>query len=247
MAPFKTRAIVFKTAPYREYDKRVILLTRDYGRVTVVAPAAQKSRRRFSSLDSLTLISAHYTEKAGAGMPWLQESMSIDVFSILKKDIQKIAYGSYFLEIGAEVMREKEPSPALFDDLLFFLKALEKTNREEWLARFFEARLLPRIGYSPMLRQCVKCEVIPATAGIQQFSISLGGIICARCGKGERAISSTALLFLNRMISEPKLFPLNEKVSAELKNLLPSFLFHYLGKEPRSFSFLDKHLSFAND
>lgn len=242
----KTRALIFKTAPYREYDKRVVLLTREDGKVTVVAPAAQKSRRRFSSsLDSLTLISAHYIEKVG--MPFLQEMTVLDAFFALKKDIKKIAYGSYFSEIVANVLREKEPNAALFDFLVFFLKALEKTNRQDWLARFFEARLLPQIGYLPMLRQCVKCAR-DRDSGSEPilFSVSLGGIICGGCASllsfrdpKDRGISSTTIHFLDRMMTEAKMFPLDEQISAELKRFLPQFLFHHLEKEPKSYSFIE--------
>jgi DNA repair protein RecO (recombination protein O) len=244
----KTRALIFKAVPYREYDKRVDLLTRDYGKITVVAPAAQRSRKRFSSaLDTLTHISAHYREKHGYGMPALLEMTALDVFYLLKKDIKKISYASYFLEIVWQVMRE--PSPPLFDFLFFFLKALEKTNREDWLARFFEARILPKIGYLPRLRQCVKCNVPKeALSGEILFSVSSGGILCAACARttGEKGgrppqgrISSQAILFLDRMISQAKMFPLNEKISTELKGLLPSFLFHHLEKEPKSYRFIE--------
>ncbi|MEK7790556.1 MAG: DNA repair protein RecO, partial [Deltaproteobacteria bacterium] len=142
------------------------------------------------------------------------------------------------------VMREKEPSPLLFDFLFFFLKALEKTHREDWLARFFEARILPKIGYLPMLRQCVKCNVPKgALSGEILFSISSGGILCATCAGADRnqafRISSQAILLLDRMISETKMFPLNEKVSIELKRYLPPFLFHHLEKEPKSYPFLE--------
>ncbi len=241
----KTRALIFKAVPYREYDKRVQLLTRDYGKITVVAPAAQRSRKRFSSaLDTLTYISAHYREKHGYGMARLEEMTVLDAFYVIKKDIKKISYASYFLEIVERVMREKEPSPLLFDFLFFFLKALEKTHREDWLARFFEARILPKIGYLPMLRQCVKCNVPKgALSGEILFSISSGGILCATCAGADRnqafRISSQAILLLDRMISETKMFPLNEKVSIELKRYLPPFLFHHLEKEPKSYPFLE--------
>ncbi len=239
----KTRALIFKAVSYREYDKRVDLLTRDYGKITVVAPAAQRSRKRFSSaLDTLTHISAHYREKHGYGMARLEEMTVLDAFCVLKKDIKKISYASYFLEIVWQAIRE--PSPPLFDFLFFFLKALEKTHREDWLARFFEARILPKIGYLPMLRQCVKCNVPKgAVSGEILFSVSSGGILCAACAgtTGERGsrISSQAILFLDRMISEAKMFPLNEKISTELKGFLPSFLFHHLEKEPKSYPFID--------
>jgi DNA repair protein RecO (recombination protein O) len=180
-------------------------------------------------------------------MARLEEMTALDAFYLLKKDIKKISYASYFLEIVWQVMRE--PSPLLFDFLLFFLKALEKTERSDWLARFFEARILPKIGYLPMLRQCVKCSVPKeavskeAVSGEILFSISSGGILCAACagttdGREER-ISSQAILYLDRMISEVKMFPLNEKISGELKGFLPSFLFHHLEKEPKSYRFIE--------
>lgn len=240
----KTPALIFKAVPYREYDKRVVLLTRDYGKIIVVAPAAHRSKKRFSSaLDTLTYVSAHYVEKPRYGMARLEEVLVIDAFYTLKKDIKKISYASYFLEVVAEVMPEKESSPLLFDFLFFFLKALEKTDRHDWLTCFFEARILPRIGYLPMLHQCVKCKRSKETLfGEILFSVSSGGILCTACAgavrDGGRPISSEAVFFLARMISEPKMFPLNDKISTELKDFLPPFLFHYLEKEPKSYRFI---------
>src|SRR3989338_4421045 len=183
MESHKALSFVLRSIPFKDFDKRVILLTRQFGKVVAIAPRAQNSRKRFGAgLESLTLVSALYQMKPNSSLGQLQEVQILNSFSVLKKSVKKMAYGSYFLEAIGEVMGENEPLPHLFDFLHSFLEALEKRSQEEVLARFFEARLLPKIGYQPILKHCVKCSLpFEALEAPISFSLSLGGIVCFRC------------------------------------------------------------------
>ncbi|MBI2645639.1 MAG: DNA repair protein RecO, partial [Deltaproteobacteria bacterium] len=142
MESHKALSFVLRSIPFKDFDKRVILLTKQFGKVVAIAPRAQKSQKRFGvGLESLTLVEALYQMKANSSLGQLQEVQILNPFSVLKKSVKKMAYGSYFLEIIGEVMGENESSPHLFDFLHSFLEALEKSSQEEVLARFFEARL----------------------------------------------------------------------------------------------------------
>lgn len=178
MVLFKTNAIIVKAYPFRDYDKRVVMLTRDHGKLTAIAPYAQKSKKRFGAgLETLTLVSAEIREKETSSLVRLQEVKIIDSFAPLKKDIIKIAYGSYFLEVVSEVMREKESASALFDFLHYFLKGLQKTKNEAWLARFFEIKLLNNIGFKPELENCIRCKkALKGLEGRLGFSVAAGGL-----------------------------------------------------------------------
>lgn len=254
MERLKTHAFVFYSEPFWDYDKRVILLTQDFGKVTAIAPAAQRSLKRFgSALESLTQISIVYTEKRTSSLVRLEEAAIIYSFPSLKKDIKKMAYGSYFLEVISEVMREKEVSKSLFDFLFSFLKALEKSKHEELLCRLFEARLLSRIGYKPVLHHCLKCKVPLKDLGAISFSFLEGGVVCtgtchleARRGSPRirkeffREISKESISYLEKMIHKEKSLPINLRLSREIKTFLPAFLFFQLGREMKSYQFIEQ-------
>ncbi len=246
MESHKTSAFVFRSIPFRDFDKRVILLSRDFGKITAIAHRAQRSQKRFGAgLESLTLLSVIYQEKSSSSLVQLQEVAILDSFLSLKKSVKKMAYGSYFLEILSEVMRDNESLPQLFDFLHAFLKALEKTKEEELLARLFEARLLPKIGYQPILKQCLRCKIsrdlLPA--GLS-FSLDSGGILCSGCLRISREavqkVSKEAILYLDHMISQEKSLSANVPLGRELKTFLPSFLFHHLGKRLKSYDFIEQ-------
>jgi len=246
MVLFKTNAIIVKAYPFRDYDKRVVMLTRDHGKLTAIAPYAQKSKKRFGAgLETLTLVSAEIREKETSSLVRLQEVKIIDSFAPLKKDIIKIAYGSYFLEVVSEVMREKESASALFDFLHYFLKGLQKTKNEAWLARFFEIKLLNNIGFKPELENCIRCKkALKGLEGRLGFSVAAGGLFCGECllmREPEcQRISIETVTIIKKMITTDKLFPLDQPEQGdELKNLLPSFLFYQLGKAPISFRLIE--------
>ena len=46
----KTRGIVLDNAPQNEYDKRLVILTTDLGRITVFANGARRSGSRFAAV-----------------------------------------------------------------------------------------------------------------------------------------------------------------------------------------------------
>ncbi|HBQ21490.1 MAG: DNA repair protein RecO [Deltaproteobacteria bacterium GWA2_38_16] len=252
MELLKTSAFVFQAVPFSENDKRVILLTHDFGRVTAIAPYAQKSKRRFGgALEPLTLLSVLYSQKQHSSLARLSEVSVVNIFSGLKKSIHKMAYGCYFLEVISEVMRENESAQNLFDFLHSFLKSLEKTKQEDLLARLFEARLLPHIGYEPMLTGCLKCkkkvELLPEKL---LFSYGEGGVKCNECAAsvilsqyGEESlkkVSKETILYVNRMMTKQKIdVTMATHLRHEMKALLPSFLFHHLGREMNSYRFIE--------
>ena len=241
-----TAAFVFRSLPFKDFDKRVILLTRQFGKITAIANRAQRSQKRFGAgLESLTLLSLVYGEKTSSSLVHLSEVHILDSFWVLKKNMKKLAYGSYFLELLSEVMRENEASHELFDFLKAFLKALEKSKEEELLARLFEARLLPKIGYQPILRHCLRCKAsIDLLHAELFFSLDSGGILCLGClRKSKEAVqkvSKEAIFYLDHMMSQKKSLSVNVALGQEIKAFLPPFLFHHLGKRLKSYDFIEK-------
>ena len=246
MMHFKTDALVVRAEPYRDFDKRVIFLTEQFGKVVGIAPSAQRSRKRFGSgLESLTFISVVFQEKPQSSLVRLQEVKILNTHLPLKRNIKKFAYASYFLELISEVMYEREPLSGLFEFLHSFLVALEKTDHEILLSRLFEARLLPKIGWQPSISNCSVCQRPTETLEKNVwFSYQDGIIYCFSClethahANHHQKVSKEAMLYLKKMMVGEKGLKPKREFEEQLK-FLPLFIFHQLGKELYSFRFIE--------
>ena len=112
---------------------------------------------------------------------------------------------------------------------------------------FFELNLLKLAGYGPVLTNCVSCKQEPVS---YKFSPLLGGIICPDCyNKDTRSIDilpntialmkvliKTQLETLPRISVAPKLL-------GQVKGVIHYYLFHSIGKRPKSLQFVEETLN----
>lgn len=138
-------AYVLHRRPYRESSLLVDLLTRDHGRVGVVARAARGARGGLSGVlqpcqgllvgwtgrgELKTLVAA---ERAGPGVPVAGERL----YSLL-----------YVNEVLVRALAPLDPHAALFDAYACLLPALAGADDAEPPLRGFELLLLAELGYA---------------------------------------------------------------------------------------------------
>lgn len=134
--------MVLACAPAGEYDRRLTLLTRERGKITVFARGA---RRPTSSLLGVTSTFAfavfHLTE--GRSAYNLREAELIAYFSVLREDIESVCYASYFAEFAGYYAKENLTDPALLNLLYKTFQALEKKRIPNVLIRaIYELKLM---------------------------------------------------------------------------------------------------------
>lgn len=117
--------MVLKAAPSGEYDKRLVILTRELGKITAFARGARRpgnslmaagrsfvfgTFRLFQGRDAYTLSSAEIT----------------NYFDEIAMDMEAACYGSYFLEIADYYSRENMDATDMLKLLYQSLRALLK-------------------------------------------------------------------------------------------------------------------------
>ena len=141
--------MVLFAAPSSEYDRRVVLLTKERGKITAFARGARRPGsalmgavvpfclgrfRLFEGRSAYTLVSAQ-----------------VDYyFSELRTDLEGSAYGSYFMELAEYYGRENLDASMMLNLLYVSLKALENKNLSNRLVRcVFEMRMMVINGEFP--------------------------------------------------------------------------------------------------
>ena len=141
--------MVLSAAPAGEFDRRIVLLTKERGKISVFARSARKpgsillaatvpftfgTFRLYEGRDSYTCVSANVK----------------NYFPKLKQDFTGAYYGFYFMEFADYYGRENLDAGEMLNLLYISLLALENDKLPDRLVRYaFEVRLMVQGGEFP--------------------------------------------------------------------------------------------------
>ena len=240
-----TKGLVIRVTPYNDTDALLSVLTPEHGRLTV---KARGLRRKNSPLIApCQLLSfAEFTLFEYRNMYTINEAHAIELFSPLRKDLQKLSLGSYFAQAAEMMSQEDLPNPELLSLVLNCLFALAKLNLPEMMVKaVFELRSACLSGYTPDLYGCYSC----GCDNPDRFDISEGRLECVACrdpvSTGLRMPVTPGVLDAMRYIcscDSKKLFSFH--ASAETLEALSYITESYLSTQlERGFSALDFYKS----
>jgi len=241
----KLLAIVLKTTDYGESDRVVALFSEEHGRLSAFARGARASRRRFGgALEPFTLVAAELKERPGAEL-WGLESVAVRrAFGGIRGELPRIACAGYACDLARALVRDHQPHPDLFADLVALLERLDEAPARPESLRAFELLALRHAGLSPRLDACARCGApLPEPPEGMAFSPE-GGLVCRACRPAlPRAVecSAAAAQALGRLSAEGlSAGPLPAGVGAEVRDLLSRFVEQQVGGRLPSRKFLDE-------
>ena len=126
---------------YRDASVIAEFITRDHGRVALVARGAGKGSRR--CLEAFTPLLLSYTSRGELGS--LAAVEAVGRARSLAQDEVFCAY--YANELVLRLTHQGEPLPELFEDYASLLEALAVPSHARRGLRLFEKRLLDQLGY----------------------------------------------------------------------------------------------------
>ena len=99
--------IVLIAAPIGESDKRLVLLTRERGKVTVFARGARRPGNPFLAAANTFAFGTFYVKEARTAYQLVQTEIR-NYFREITEDVEAACYGSYFLEFADYYAREND-------------------------------------------------------------------------------------------------------------------------------------------
>lgn len=235
--------MVLSTAPVGEYDRRVVILTKEQGKI---AAFAKGSRRPNSPLVGAVnpFSFGEFTMYEGRTSYTIQSANITNYFSELRNDMIGAYYGFYFLEFANYYAKEFNDEREMLKLLYQTLRALSNPHIPNRLIRYiFELRAYVINGEGPQVFQCIVCGSKDRPA---VFSVSKGGLVCSDCGgdviDGMRLEQST-LYSMQYIETSPieKLYTFNvkEEVLEQLAKVLDRYRDVYVDKRFKSLEILE--------
>lgn len=176
-----TKGLVVRVTPYNDTDALLSVLTPNHGKLTVKARGLRRKNSPLVAPCQL-LAYADFTLFEYRNMYTINEAHSLELFSALRKDLQKLSLGSYFAQAAETMSQEDLPNPELLALVLNCLYALSKLDLPETQVKaVFELRSACLSGYSPDLYGCYRC----GCEAPDRFDISEGRLECAACRNPE--------------------------------------------------------------
>lgn len=141
--------IVIKAEPIGEYDRRVVLLTKERGKISAFARGSRKPGNRLMAPTN-PFSFGQFRLYAGRNSYSMSEAEISNYFEDLRKDFTGAYYGMYFLEICDYYTRENNDETGMLKLLYQSLRAVASPSFDNRLVRcIFELKAIMINGEFP--------------------------------------------------------------------------------------------------
>lgn len=138
----RVRGIVIYSAPVGEYDKRIVFLSQERGRMTIFANGARRQGSRIAAC-TRSFCMGTFTVREGRSSYYLISADIEETFPALADDMTRMCYASYVCELMLYYSREELPAAEELNLLYVTFRNLAAGDPDYRKIRsFFEMRLL---------------------------------------------------------------------------------------------------------
>lgn len=234
--------IVLSAMPIGDYDKRLVVLTRERGKITVFARGARRPNSQLLAATNPFVFGEFELFEGKTAYNACRVSVK-NYFRELAENIETSCYGFYFLELANYYAVENMEAKDMCNLLYLSLRALTKPvflNR--LVRRVYELRMLVLGGEYPNLFECVSCG---KREGLNTFHVKRRGMLCGGCGAlyGGIPVDASALYTLQFIVSAPLKrlysFQVTEDVLFTLERVVGEYMERYIDRKFHSLELLE--------
>lgn len=231
--------IVLNSKDYSDTSKILDIFTKEYGVIGVLAKGCKSLKSKLRSVtDKFTYATfTIYYKKDKLSL--LNEASIINNFSNLKKDIEKISYASFLLDLTNQVYKQSFEQD-LYDLLINALIKINEHFNPFIITNIVELKCLDYLGVMPNLNGCSIC----GSKLIDTLSSDKGGYLCKKCRTNEPIVDEKVLKLIRiyYYVDLKKLTAFNVDISVvnKVNNFIDEYYDRYTGLYLKSKTILKK-------
>ena len=242
---YRVSAIVLKRREQGEADRLLTVMTRDRGKLTLLAKGVRKpASRKAGHIEPFTYVELLVAK--GKSLDLVTQAETLEAHRALREDLWRSSWAYYVVELADAFTQDDDPNAPLFDLVLETLSRLNAGFDPALAVRYYELHLLSLVGYQPQLFHCVQCDA-PLQPEVNFLSLERGGALCPSHGAHHPetiALPVPVLKVLRFMQTRPweqvAQLQLSPAVSRQVESVLARYIVYHLERTLRSPAFLEK-------
>lgn len=141
--------MILKAEPIGEYDRRVVILTKERGKISAFAKGARRPNSKLLAATN-PFSFGEFKLYVGRSSYNVMDIIVTNYFEGLREDFEGAYYGMYFLEVMDYYTRENNDEKEMLKLLYQSLRALQHTSLDNRLVRYiFEMKAMVLNGEFP--------------------------------------------------------------------------------------------------
>lgn len=235
----KVTGMVLSSMPIGDYDKRIVLLTKERGKITSFVKGARKPNSPLLAAAN-PMSFGEFVLYEGRTSYQVKSSHISEYFPALRNDLELLYYGFYVLEMAQYFIGENTDERDTLKLLYQTLRILQKnTIPKELIRRVFEIKILSYQGLGIQVFSCIHC----ASNQVRYFQAKAGGCYCEDCRPDRSVLKTTKLeddvlytlqYILTSSVEKLYTFRVSQKVQQKLDEIMTLFLKFHVEKEFQS-------------
>lgn len=207
MAIWKTKGIIISENYVNDYDKMLVMLTPNLGKISCSAKGARKTKSTLLASTQFLCFGEYVLYKNPTSEIYSINSADIiEVFYNIRIDLEKLEKVSEITKITQKASTENEDNYKILQLYLNTLYVIsEKEKNIDLIMSTFKMRLLAILGFAPNILKCTECGT---TGELNFFSFKDNGFKCPICSKQDKGgmyileVTKNAIQY--SICSEPK-------------------------------------------
>ena len=239
---FEVTGIVLSNMPIGEFDKRVVILSKEFGKMSAFARGARKPNSPFLA-GSQPMAFGTFTLYQGRNSYSITDIKVSDYFANDLTDPDKMYMGMYFLELADYFAKEGLEAGEMLNLIYVAMKALVKEQIPlALIRRIFEFKMLVINGEYPDVFACGRCG---SKEKLDFFDLTHDCLVCENCHETlpkEKVLKTSTVYALQYIVTSPmnKLFSFNVKddILEQLDEVIGSYMKKRVDKHFNSLDFM---------
>ena len=236
--------MVLSSTASGEYDKRVVILTKERGKISAFAKGARRPNNHLAGA-VFPCAFGTFAIYEGRNSNSIQTAEISNYFAELRQDMDAACYAFYFLEFADYYTREGNDERKMLGLLYQSMRILTKKTIPLKLIRYiFELKAIAINGEGPQAFQCVFCGSREPSL---KFSVKAGGLVCDKCKSRAYDVTelqTSTLYAIQYVIASPVekvyTFTLKEDILKEFGKIVERYKDVYVEKRFKSLEILEE-------
>lgn len=235
----KVEGIIISEKSYSETSKIINVITKEHGIISILAKGAKALKSPLRSTTTKLVYGYFNIVYKENKLSTLKEVDIINYYKNIKKDINKISYATYILELVEQVMKQTN-NDQVYENLVSSLNKIEENLNPLVITNILELKCLKYLGVMPILDCCSKC----GSENIITISSDAGGYLCRNCRTNETTVDEKTIKLIRMFyyvdIGKIEKIEINKKISEEINFFLSSYYDRYTGLYLKSKNLIEK-------